>query len=151
MLECVKRPVSYNSTRRKALSRWRSILEEAPECFDFGLQLVADVLVGATADNLESFLKEAFSVKASKTLLCRSAPLVLCVYFCKKLGRSPCPFTEGNVYSCVCCGKASGAAPTRASSLISALDFSRWAREVFMALRMSLPLVAFKELRKVCW
>ncbi len=68
MLKIAKWPESFDSGRQNAISRWRSILLEAPECFTFGLQLMTDIVSGASAEAVETFLNQV-SIKATKTLI----------------------------------------------------------------------------------
>ena len=90
---------SNGASRQRALQRWRFIIEVSPEHFAMGRQLLTDIAMGGTQESASSILSDIFALKATKTLLARSGPIILYIEFCNSKLWAPFPVNEAHAYA----------------------------------------------------
>ena len=109
---------SEEKSRAFALARWRMIIQTDPNSFDIGKRILQDIVSLCSDEYLTSSIDDIFSMKATKTLLKRSADLFKYISWCRLLMREPFPITESNAYQYIkekCFSTPSAAASFRES------------------------------------
>ena len=118
-------PESEDMLRRRALIRWRVIVESDVSAFDVGIQAEAEINSGHIIYNLSDVLNDIFSSKSASTLIKRSGDLLKYSNWCMSNGiHCPWRLQESVVYTYIRDLK-DNAAPSTASSFLSALRFSQ--------------------------
>ena len=118
-------PQSEDLLRRRALIRWRTIIESDVSTSLIGVQAEHEINNGAVNYNLSDILDDVFSRKSTATLIKRSGDLLKYNSWCVSCN-IPCPWRlkEPVIYSYIRELK-SNAAPSTAASFLSALRFSQ--------------------------
>ena len=111
--------------RRKALIRWRIMVESDISTTSVGQQAEREVNDGSVSYSINDVLNDIFSRKSTATLLKRSSDLMRYSNWCISYGYfTPWRLQENMVYSYLQELKATSA-PSTASSFISALRFAK--------------------------
>ena len=118
---------SEDLLRQRALDRWRLIVESDLTATSFGRMLVDEFDSLECETRIVLSFKDAFARKSTATLAKRSGCLMDYLKWARTVSlQSPLQLTETKVYSYICHLRHVDAAPSKASSFISALRFSQY-------------------------
>ena len=114
-----------DALRQRALTLWRIIIEEDLESTQIGrlLRQLAESL--KPEGTLKQVLQDTFAAKSTATLFKRGYSFLKYVQWCRGQGKqNPLQLREQDLYDFICSLRASGAAPTTASSFLEAVNFA---------------------------
>jgi hypothetical protein len=111
--------------RKTALSRWRLIIEIAPETSRLGRQLLAASEAKDAEARAALILADTFGAKATATLEARAGALLAFIRWSRACDSETVmfPMEESRCYEYICWLRESKAAPTRAKSFREAIAF----------------------------
>ena len=123
-LKRARREPLEEDIRRKALSRFRSLILEDPLATQLGTSLRNIFETGFGEDSIEQSFRDCFRMKAASTLQKRAASLDKLSKCLRAEGcLHPLRLTEIQLYSALCRMRATGSGATSAQHVIEALHF----------------------------
>jgi hypothetical protein len=123
-LKRARREPLEEDIRRKALSKFRSIILQDPLATQLGTSLHSNFVSGFGHDGIEQSFRDCFRMKAASTLQKRAASLDK-LSKCLRLEGClyPLRLSEAQLYSALCRMRAAGSGATSAQHVIEALHF----------------------------
>ena len=110
-----------DATRSAVLSKWRHIIQIAPQASTLGRQLLSEVLTLKSDVQLARSVEDTFAAKSTKTLIKRVGYVIKYISWCQFKAVEPFPVQEVHVYSFLydCCWQA----PSFGNSFKESLNF----------------------------
>ena len=123
-LKKARREPLEEDIRRKALSKFRSIILQDPLATQLGTSLHSIFVSGCGHDGIEQSFRDCFRMKAASTLQKRAASLDKLATCLRLEGwLYPLRLSEAQLYSALCKMRAAGSGATSAQHVIEALHF----------------------------
>ena len=88
-----------DATRSAVLSKWRHIIQIAPQASTLGRQLLSEVLTLKSDVQLARSVEDTFAAKSTKTLIKRVGYVIKYISWCQFKSVEPFPIQEAHVYS----------------------------------------------------
>ena len=109
------------------IAKWLEILELALTCSTVGQQVATECERGPGGPEAAELLRDVFASRSTRTLSTRACAILLYLKWVAKnapTGSRPFPYQEALVYRYLRWMASSGAAPTRGSSFLKAVNFT---------------------------